>query len=512
MKVSQIYLNPTSLSVVKGSTVTIEVTVQPSKATTALTWESANKAVATVDKGTVTGVGVGTTTITATADGVTASCTVIVTAKVIPVTGMTMDASLTAKIGDVLDTHVKVTPADATYTDITFSSSNEAVVKVTDGKTLTAVGDGRCAVTAIIVTSDKNFSAECSVTVERTYYIGAVLDHVVSGSTVGIPGYFCDTTFVALTNSEFNGTNFSIGTVGIYVVNNDIYTMYSCYPRTGVTLSPRVSVWKNNAEYWKFAQNNPVVSSYLYDGGNFYIGGRYQGYQSKYQPAIWTNGVSSIVGSDPQLLGDVCDMKICDGHLYVLYYNGKDYTLRIAKDGVDIATVYDLVAAGDDGFMQGTRLFVHSDSDIWCIISTDGGAQSLYSWHNGTKAHVDSDYAGHDVSSTDAVDVPSKNTIYIAENNNGTTRIVALSTDSSTPATVVLTPYSDGSHESNFGYHSLFVVNDAVYAACVEKDWTTTPAQYGMKIYKIKNRVVDSFKTIPVRSGYSMQSASLFVK
>ena len=71
-----------TLSVQIGKTATLTASVQPSNATNkGITWQSSNTGIATVNNGTVTGVAIGETTITATTtDGnKTATCAVTVT-------------------------------------------------------------------------------------------------------------------------------------------------------------------------------------------------------------------------------------------------------------------------------------------------------------------------------------------------------------------------------------------------------------------------------------------------
>lgn len=76
--VSSIRLNADSVSVAVSGTVTLTAVTEPGAGT--VTWASANTSKATVDGGVVTGVGSGNTTITATCNGLTASCAVTVTA------------------------------------------------------------------------------------------------------------------------------------------------------------------------------------------------------------------------------------------------------------------------------------------------------------------------------------------------------------------------------------------------------------------------------------------------
>ena len=76
-----------------GETVTLTATVLPENATDkTIIWSSDKTDVATVDEnGNVSANSVGTATIKATADGVTAECTIIVEEKVIPVESITLN-------------------------------------------------------------------------------------------------------------------------------------------------------------------------------------------------------------------------------------------------------------------------------------------------------------------------------------------------------------------------------------------------------------------------------------
>lgn len=77
--VSKITVSPKTLNLEVGQTGTLTATVKPDNATNkTVTWTTSNDKVATVANGVVTAVGKGTATITAAADGKTATCTVTV--------------------------------------------------------------------------------------------------------------------------------------------------------------------------------------------------------------------------------------------------------------------------------------------------------------------------------------------------------------------------------------------------------------------------------------------------
>lgn len=141
-----------------------------------VSYESADKAIATVSsKGVITAKKEGTTTVTATSKtdaNRKASITVKVEAKpadYVSITGLTVaPATITVKEGNTADMPTAtVAPANATDKDneITWSSENEAVVKIEGGK-VKGVAAGTANIVATIKDS-KNvaFTAKCAVTV-----------------------------------------------------------------------------------------------------------------------------------------------------------------------------------------------------------------------------------------------------------------------------------------------------------------------------------------------------------
>ena len=92
--VTSITLDKTTLSLVAGDEATLIATVKPDNATDkTVTWTSSDPSVATVADGKVHAVKLGIAVITAKAGDKTATCTVTVAAKVIPVTSIWLDKS-----------------------------------------------------------------------------------------------------------------------------------------------------------------------------------------------------------------------------------------------------------------------------------------------------------------------------------------------------------------------------------------------------------------------------------
>ena len=164
--VASISVNPTSLTLEEGETSNISATVSPSNATDkTVTWSSSSNAVATIKDGVVTAVKEGSATITAKAGGKTAVCEVKVNAKFVAVTSITLDqTSLELKEGETSTLTATIKPDNATDKTATWTSSNDEVATVKDGK-VTAVKEGTATITA--TAGDK--TATCKVTVEKNF-------------------------------------------------------------------------------------------------------------------------------------------------------------------------------------------------------------------------------------------------------------------------------------------------------------------------------------------------------
>lgn len=144
-----------------GATVQLNATVTPSDATDkTLVWSSSDDKVATVADGLVTAVAEGTANITVTCGDKSDVC--VVTVKIIPVESVTLSAtSLTLEEGDSQKLTATVSPSDATYKDVTWSSDNESVATVDAEGNVTAITAG----TAVIKAASGDVFAECNVEV-----------------------------------------------------------------------------------------------------------------------------------------------------------------------------------------------------------------------------------------------------------------------------------------------------------------------------------------------------------
>ena len=160
--VERVTLTRTELNMTVGRSYTIKATVEPENATDKVVeWTTNNPDVATVEDGNITAVGPGAASITATAGGQNASCTVTVKEATIPVRSVTLDqTSISILEGESAVLTATVKPDDATDKTVTWTSSDNDVVTVYGGK-LTAVAAG----TATVKATAGDVSAACEVQV-----------------------------------------------------------------------------------------------------------------------------------------------------------------------------------------------------------------------------------------------------------------------------------------------------------------------------------------------------------
>ena len=166
--VQSVSLDRTTATVRAAEAVTITASVLPANATDrGLSWTSSNNAVAIVDNfGRVTGISPGTAVITATAsNGMSATCTVTVTAAYIPVQSVTLDRiALTMRPAEVVTINATVAPANATDRSLAWTSSNNAVARVDTLGRVTGVSPGTAVITAV---ASNGIAATCTVTVTQ---------------------------------------------------------------------------------------------------------------------------------------------------------------------------------------------------------------------------------------------------------------------------------------------------------------------------------------------------------
>ena len=177
--VESITLDKSSLELFEGEVAMLYATVLPWNAPDkTVTWTSSNPSVATVDQeGRVTALHEGTATITAKAGDKTATCTVFVKMRDIPVYWIGLDHNyLELKEGETTTIIATVKPDNATDKTVTWSSSDPFVATVDQNGRVTALHEGTAAITA----KAGDMTATCSVTVKKS---GVAVELVILDKT-----------------------------------------------------------------------------------------------------------------------------------------------------------------------------------------------------------------------------------------------------------------------------------------------------------------------------------------
>lgn len=164
--VTELRMDNRSVTVDTGEDIQLTATILPYDADNkSIVWSSDNPDVADVNgKGVVTGVKAGQTVIRATSEdeGISDLCVVTVNQ---PVTGVSLSKSELSfsKIGDAEQLVASVQPADATNKELNWSSSDESVAIVSNGRVLCS-GYGSAIV--YVTTVDGGYMASCVVTAD----------------------------------------------------------------------------------------------------------------------------------------------------------------------------------------------------------------------------------------------------------------------------------------------------------------------------------------------------------
>ena len=170
-EVKVISLNEKETTLVKGDTCTLTASVVPSNAYQNISWKSSEPSVASVENGTVTALSEGTAVITArSSNGVSASCKVTVVGETPVVTPevekITLNkSSLTLTVGESAQKLTCTFSPAESNPELTWSSDNSAVAKVSSDGTVKPVSAGT---TTVRVKASNGVSASCKVTVKES--------------------------------------------------------------------------------------------------------------------------------------------------------------------------------------------------------------------------------------------------------------------------------------------------------------------------------------------------------
>ncbi|MDE5871320.1 MAG: Ig-like domain-containing protein, partial [Muribaculaceae bacterium] len=162
--VTDIFLDPTELSLTEGETAMLTATVQPADATDkTVTWTSSDESVASVDAdGTVTAISIGEATITATCGNVYATC--IVTVNPILAESLTISPEeWEGEEGSSFNISATILPENTTDKSLSWESSDVNVATVENDGTVNIIKEGTCIIT-VSTLDGSDLKAECRIT------------------------------------------------------------------------------------------------------------------------------------------------------------------------------------------------------------------------------------------------------------------------------------------------------------------------------------------------------------
>lgn len=219
--VSSLSISPASLDFMEGDAPKqLVATVTPENATDAVvTWSSLNSNVAEVNsKGLVTPISIGSVTITASAGGKTASCSVRVCADIALKDIRISPGSVYLNVGETHTLSVEAVPLTAPTGPVRWNSEDTYVATVTDDGIVTAVNPGKCHVTATV----GSLEARCIVVVSDVESTDSVSDIYLNKSSLELQEgdsynlrvcHSSDSTVIWNANPSFSSSDESVATV-----------------------------------------------------------------------------------------------------------------------------------------------------------------------------------------------------------------------------------------------------------------------------------------------------------
>lgn len=219
---SNIQLDSTHLNLIKNQTYTFSLKITPTNAyNKSVLWTSSNENIVTVIDGKATALSVGTATIRAQCGAISTDCVIDVT---VPVDSIKLNpATLNLSIQKEYTLTASIFPADATNKTIIWSSSDENIATVVDGKIQT-IKAGTVSITAKI----NSKLASCFVTV---YDSGVVINGVRWATrNVADPGVFAN-------NSEDAGMFYQWNRKKAWATTGTV--------KSWNVLSPTTSIWED---------------------------------------------------------------------------------------------------------------------------------------------------------------------------------------------------------------------------------------------------------------------------
>ena len=219
--VTGVKLAQNKLTLKKDDSFTLVATLEPSTASNkAVMWTTSNDAVVSVsDNGVIQAkaVGVAVITVTTQEGAFTATCEVIVTEEDVVLTGLRLSPSETRlKVGGEATLSVTYEPAGATQREVTWSTSDAAIVTVDEHGKVKAIAAGEATITVASKTN-ASIQATCKVIVEPA----TAVEDAIFANVLVAPNPFDNQ--LRIVNSELRGTYTLLNAQGVVVRSGNMY-------------------------------------------------------------------------------------------------------------------------------------------------------------------------------------------------------------------------------------------------------------------------------------------------
>ncbi len=390
--VTGVTVSPATLSLVEGTTETLEATVTPEDATNRkVEWKSGDETIATVDEtGTVTAIAPGATTITATTEDGEKSdtCTVTVTADGVRVTGVELDKEeLTLFVGDEETIQATVLPEDATNRNVEWESGDETIAIVDETGTVTAIAPGKTTIT--VTTEEGEKSDACTVTVKSipVVYVAGYENSGAGQKAV----LWIDGVATQLSELESNAAS-------VFVSGDDVYVAGMVFNENYMRIA---TLWKNGVAQ-PLSDKTTITNSVFVSDDDVYIAGiEYAGRNVPYA-RFWENGTMSNINEGSY--SNARSVFVSDGDVYVagdestangdsaatLWVNGEMQTLSTAY-----SFAYSVCVSDGDVYVAG---YEYNASNVPCAaIWKNGVIQQLNDGASGSSFAYSVSVSGGDV-------------------------------------------------------------------------------------------------------------------
>lgn len=286
--VESVALNKTELTLDIGGEETLTATVTPDQATNkTVVWSSDNPAVATVADGKVTAVAAGTATVTATADGKSATCSVTVNQPA-PITEVTAEqwAKIMAETGNFtltnsIDEYVITGKTDGTTRSIAMGDEEKIVVMEGDQFFSYDNFDGSWKKTSITEEDYLIYADSFSIVAlfkddfasfdyVEGKYVAATLDKTSSifqGIFQNVEVTFENGALVSLQFTHADGSYVNVNNVGTTTITVPTdYIEDDPTPTTDVTAEQWAKIMAGTDNFSMRMQSGEHVMTYLFDG------------------------------------------------------------------------------------------------------------------------------------------------------------------------------------------------------------------------------------------------------